>query len=207
MEVFMIRKISATVFAVALLVVATPAISASAATKVSNGVACTKAGATTKVGNFKYQCAKNPMVTNSKLTWLSVECLAAARDFVRVSKAAASINTDATAQIASIDQSIKAAQDLIAENQAKLETATARSKAAVALLAGATTDSAKRQFQAAVNSWNAAMRAYQSAIDRSNASIRKLTADKNNLVNQPKMVASNISSARSNANLICQRGL
>jgi len=203
----MIRKISAAVFAATLLVVAAPAISASAATKVSNGVACKKAGATTKVGNFKYQCAKNPMVTNSKLTWLSVECLTAARDFVRVCRAAATINTDVTAQVATIDQSIKAAQDLIAENQGKLETATARSKAASTLLAAATTEGSKQQLQAAVNSWNAAMRAYQSAIDRSNASIRKLTADKTNLINQPKMVASNIAGARSNANLICQRGL
>lgn len=203
----MIRKISATVFAAALLVVAAPAISASAATKVSNGVPCTKSGATTKVGSFKYQCAKNPMVKNSKLTWLSTECLTAARDYVAVTKSAASVSTDATAQIASIDEDIKAAQALIAENQGKLETATARSKAAVALLAAATTDNAKKQLQAAVNSWNAAMKAYQAAIDRSNASIRKLTTDKTNLTNQPKVIASNIADAKANANIICQKGL
>jgi len=207
MEVHMIRKISASVFAAALLVVAAPAISASAATKVSNGVPCTRSGAVTKVGSFKYQCAKNPMVKNAKLTWLSVECLTAARDYVRVSKTAATVTTDASAQIASIDEDIKAAQALIAENQAKLDTATARSKTAATLLAAATTENDKKQLQAAVNSWNAAMRAYQAAIDRSNASIRKLTADKNNLVNQPKVIASNIADAKANANIICTKGL
>lgn len=207
MEVRMFRKISATVFAAALLVVAAPAISASAATKVSNGVPCTRSGATTKVGTFKYQCAKNPMVRNAKLTWLSVECLSAARDYVKVTRAAATVSKDATAQIASIDEDIKAAQALIAENQAKLDTATARSKTAAGLLAAATTDNDKKQLQAAVNSWNAAMRAYQAAIDRSNASIRKLTTDKTNLINQPKVIASNIADAKANANIICQRGL
>lgn len=203
----MFRKISATVFAAALLVVAAPAISATAATKVSNGVACKKAGATTKVGSFKYQCAKNPMVKNAKLTWLSVECLAAANNYIKVTKAAANVGTDATAQITEIDANIAAAQDLIAKNQVKLDNATARAKKAVDLLAAATTDSAKRQLQAAVNSWNAAVRAYQAAIDRSNASIRKLTTDKTNLLNQPKLIANNLSDAKAQANIICQKGL
>ena len=136
-----------------------------------------------------------------------LKALTAARDYVKVSKAAATVSTDATAQIASIDEDIKAAQALIAENQSKLDTATARAKTAAGLLASATTDSVKKQLQAAVNSWNAAMKAYQAAIDRSNASIRKLTTDKTNLINQPKVIANNIADAKANANIICTKGL
>ena len=52
-------------------------VSPAAAAKISNGVACSKAGATTTVSGFRYRCAKNTMVKNSKLTWLSTECLTA----------------------------------------------------------------------------------------------------------------------------------
>ena len=52
----MLRKTS--VVLAALLVATTAAIApaANAATKVSNGVACTKKNATTKVGTDKYTC-------------------------------------------------------------------------------------------------------------------------------------------------------
>lgn len=202
----MARKISATLFAASLLVLAAPAISAHAAT-ISNGVACSKSGAVTKVGSFKYQCAKNPMVKNSKLTWLSTDCLKAANDYVTSSKAAANVQTEVNTQIASIDVDIKAAQDDIVEIQAKLATATSRAKIATDKMNAAATDADKKLYQTAVNSWNAAIRSYQAAIDRDNQSIRKLTNDRTNLANKPKDVANNIASAKANAQLICQKGL
>jgi len=44
---------------------------------VKNGVACTKAGATNKVGTKTYKCAKNPYVTPTKRTWTLTGCLSA----------------------------------------------------------------------------------------------------------------------------------
>ena len=52
------------------------AISAPAqAVTIKNGVACTKANATTKVGAKVYKCAKNPYVTPTKRTWTLKGCL------------------------------------------------------------------------------------------------------------------------------------
>ena len=45
------------------------------AVTVKNGVACSKANATTKVGIKVYRCAKNPYVTPSKRTWTLKGCL------------------------------------------------------------------------------------------------------------------------------------
>ena len=80
----MFRKIAS--ISVALVVaggvmVAAPA---DAAVKISNGVACTKSGATTKTSGGTYRCAKNPLVTNSKLTWLSIDCITAATEVMTI---------------------------------------------------------------------------------------------------------------------------
>ena len=76
----MFRKTS--VALAALLVATTAAISpaAHAATKISNGVACTKKNATTKVGTDKYTCTTNPTATGAaakKLVWVSSDCITA----------------------------------------------------------------------------------------------------------------------------------
>jgi len=78
MEERMLRKTS--VVLAALLVATTAAIApaANAATKVSNGVACTKKNATTKVGTDKYTCTTNPIATGSaakKLVWVWSGCI------------------------------------------------------------------------------------------------------------------------------------
>ena len=68
-----------TVMAIALgAVLATGLIAAPAnAATIKNGVACTKANATTKVGTKTYKCAKNPYVTPTKRTWTLTGCLTA----------------------------------------------------------------------------------------------------------------------------------
>mgnify|MGYP000735796561 CR=1 FL=1 len=71
----MFRKAIVAAGATALVLASITAVPATAATKVSNGVACSKAGATTKVSGSSYRCAKNPLVKNSKLTWLSLDCV------------------------------------------------------------------------------------------------------------------------------------
>ena len=82
----MFRKIAS--FSVALIVaggvlVAAPA---QAATKVTNGVACTKSGATTKTSAGSYKCAKNPLVSSTKLTWLKIDCINTANAAVKAQK-------------------------------------------------------------------------------------------------------------------------
>ena len=56
-----------------LCIVSIPANSAT----IKNGVLCTKANATSKVGGKTYKCAKNPYVTPTKRTWTLTGCLTA----------------------------------------------------------------------------------------------------------------------------------
>lgn len=81
----MFRKTS--VALAALLVATTAAISpaAHAATKISNGVACTKKNATTKVGTDKYTCTTNPIATGAaakKLVWVWSGCIASNKAYL-----------------------------------------------------------------------------------------------------------------------------
>ena len=70
----MIRKISVAVAVVALT--ATAVIGpANAASKISQGVACSVKGKVTKVGTDKYVCTTNPASTSKKLVWVWQGCL------------------------------------------------------------------------------------------------------------------------------------
>jgi hypothetical protein len=79
MEVFMFRKVSVALLASLVVLTGVTAPAASAAKKISNGVACPKAKSVKTVNGYKYRCAKNPLVKNAKLTWLSFECLTATK--------------------------------------------------------------------------------------------------------------------------------
>ena len=80
----MFRKTS--VALAALLVASTAAIApAQAAAKISNGVACTKKNATTKVGTDKYTCTTNPISTGTaanKLVWVWSGCIDANKAYL-----------------------------------------------------------------------------------------------------------------------------
>jgi hypothetical protein len=86
---YMFRKIAS--FSVALVVAGgvMVALPAEAATKISNGVACSKSGQTTKTSLGTYRCAKNPLVSSTKLTWLSIDCINSANAAVKAQKDAA----------------------------------------------------------------------------------------------------------------------
>ena len=57
----------------------------SSAATIKNGVNCTKANATVKVGKKTYRCAKNPYVKPERRTWTLTTCLTAQR-FLREAK-------------------------------------------------------------------------------------------------------------------------
>ena len=204
----MLRKIAS--LSVALIVAGgvMVAVPVHAAAKVSNGVACTKSGSTTKVSGVTYKCAKNPLVTtSSKLTWLTVDCLTTANAAVKAQKAAAATSAQFKAQIPVIDLGITTEIANRAEVQVKLDAATLRLTGAEAKLAAAKTDADKRVLTTAVNSWKSATRAYASKIRGIDQLIKKLEASKLLAVNKPNELASNVNSARENAKLICTKGL
>jgi hypothetical protein len=203
----MFRKIAS--LSVALIVAGgvMVAVPAQAATKVSNGVACTKSGSTTKVGKVTYKCAKNPLMSSTKLTWLTVDCLTTANAAVKAQRTAATTAAKFKAQIPVIELGITTEIANRAEVQVKLDAATLRLTGAQAKLAAAKTDADKRLLTTAVGSWTSATRAYGSKIRSIDQLIKRLEAAKLVAINKPAELASNVNSARENAKLICYKGL
>jgi hypothetical protein len=202
----MFRKIAS--LSVALIVAGgvMVAVPAQAAAKISNGVACTKSGSTTKTSGGTYKCAKNPLVTNSKLTWLSLDCVTAATDAVKAEKSAITTAANFKAQLPVIELGITTETANKAEIQVKLDAATLRLTGAQAKLAAAKTDADKRLLTTAVSSWTSATRAYASKIRNIDLTIKKLEAAKLAGTNKPAELASNVTNARDSAKLICTKG-
>jgi hypothetical protein len=202
----MFRKIAS--LSVALIVAGgvMVAIPAEAAPKISNGVACTKSGATTKTSGGTYKCAKNPLVSSTKLTWLSLDCITAANDAIKAQKSAVTTAANFKAQLPVIELGITTETANRLEIQTKLDAATLRLTAAQAKLAAAKTDADKRLLTTAVSSWTSATRAYASKIRNIDLTIKKLEAAKLAGTNKPAELASNVANARDSAKLICTKG-
>jgi hypothetical protein len=202
----MLRKIAS--LSVALIVAGgvMVAVPADAAVKISNGVACKKSGATTKTSLGTYRCAKNPLVSSTKLTWLSIDCLTAANDAVKAQKSAVTTAENFKAQLPVIELGITTETANRAELQKKLDDATLRQTAAQAKLAAAKTDADKRLLTTAVASWTSATRAYASKIRNIDLTIKKLEAAKLAGINKPAELAANVADARESAKLICTKG-
>jgi hypothetical protein len=202
----MIRKIAS--LSVALIVaggvmVAVPAQAA----PVTNGVACTKSGSTTKVGKVTYKCAKNPLMSSTKLTWLTLDCLATANAAVKAQRDSGPTIAKFKAQIPVIELGITTEIANRAEIQAKLDAANLRLTGAQAKLAAATTDADKKLLTAAVASWTSATRAYGSKIRSIDLLVKRLEASKLIAVSKPGELAANVTRSRDNAKIICTKGL
>jgi hypothetical protein len=202
----MFRKIAS--FSVALVVAGGVmiAVPADAAVKISNGVACKKSGQTTRTSNGTYRCARNPLVSSTKLTWLSLDCITAANDAVKAQRSAVETAANFRAQIPVIDLGITTETANKAEIQVKLDEANKRLVAAQGKLAAATTEADKRVLTTAIGSWTSATRAYTSKIRNIDLTIRKLTSAKLAATNKPAELAANVANARESAKLICTKG-
>ena len=203
----MFRKIAS--LSVALIVAGgvMVAVPAQAATKVSNGVACTKSGSTTKVGKVTYKCAKNPLMSSTNLTWLTLDCLTTANAAVKAQKASGPTIAKFKEQIPIIELGITNEIANRAEIQAKLDAANLRLTGAQAKLAAATTDADKKLLTAAVASWTSATRAYGSKIRSIDLLVKRLEASKLIAVSKPGELAANVTRSRDNAKIICTKGL
>lgn len=196
-------SISVALFVVAGVMTAVPA---SAAT-ISNGVKCTKLNQTTTVSGRKYKCAKNPMITNAKLTWLSNDCLISANNFVKAKNESTAISAKYAEQIPVIDLGIANETTNKAEIQLKLDESNLRLEAAKVKLAAAKGDAEKKIFATAISSWTSAVRAYTSKMNSIISSIRNLESAKTVAMSQPTRLATGIASSKETAQLICTKGL
>jgi len=206
----MFRKAIVVAGATALVLASITAVPASAATKVSNGVACAKSGATTKVSGSSYKCAKNPLVKNSKLTWLSVDCLNTATTYTKAVANLPKIKAATDATIAKLDADIAAqaveiekANKLIPEYQAKIATI----NTALTALRADTANLAKNKatidkYAAAVKSYEAAIKAYGTVGKQGDRSERA----KEQALSQYESSKTDIETTLGMAKLICSKG-
>jgi hypothetical protein len=202
----MLRKIASISVALVVTGGVMVAVPADAAVKISNGVACTKSGSTTKTSTGTYRCAKNPLVTNSKLTWLSLDCITAANDAAKADKDSVATLAEFKDQLPVIELGITTETANKAEIQKKLDDANLRLTGAQAKLAAAKTDADKKILTTAVSSWTSATRAYASKIRNIDITIKKLEAAKPIATNKPAELARNIADSKASAKLICTKG-
>ena len=206
----MFRKAIVVAGATALVLASMTALPASAATKVSNGVACKKAGQTTKVSGSSYRCAKNPLVKNSKLTWLSLDCLNTANTYNKAVANLPKIKAATDETIAKLDadmakQAIETekANKLIPEYQAKIATINTALVALRADTANLTKNKATiDKYAAAVRSYEAAIKAYSTVGKQSDRSERA----KEQAISQFESSKTDIETTLGMAKLICSKG-
>ncbi len=206
----MFRKAIVVAGAAALVLASMTAVPASAATKVSNGVACKKSGQTTKVSGSSYRCAKNPLVKNSKLTWLSLDCLNTANTYRKAVANLPKIKAATDETVAKLDadmakQAIETekANKLIPEYQAKIATINTALTALRADTANLTKNKATiDKYASAVRSYEAAIKAYSTVGKQSDRSERA----KAQAIDQYENSKVDIETTLGMAKLICSKG-
>jgi len=201
----MFRKVALTAAAALLVSTAITAVPAQAATKISNGVACSKSGATTKVNGYSYKCAKNGLVKNSKLTWLSVECLTAITQYNAALKARVDLaNVDA--QVAELNTQLIAANDALSKTTASLDAAKLQINKSRTTMNMTTDATLKNQLSDAVTKLANAILILTTSRSKLAAQVRDLETKKALLTTAPAKLASNITDAKASATLLCAKG-
>lgn len=201
----MFRKVSISLVAVTLLASSISAVPASAAAKISNGVACTKVNATTTVSGYKYKCAKNPLVTNSKLTWLSAECLTAVGQYQAAVKAQADL-ANVSEQTAALDTEYATASAALASTSAALEKARAQVTQFQATMNASTNAADKQKLATAISKLANAVLVLSGSKTKLAAQVNDLQAKKALLMSAPGQLKTNADDAKASANLLCAKG-
>lgn len=206
----MFRKVAYLSIAAVMVAGSLTAIPANAATKVSNGVACKKSGATTKSGGTTYRCARNPLVKNAKLTWLSSDCVVSAASYNRSKALLPTAKAKTDAALVDVDLEITqwksdAAQAVIdiADYEGKIVIL----KDALAKLKADTANAATNRTK--ISQYETAVRNYETAIRAKGIFARNLTraeANKKLVEGTYKNVVAEVGTAKSMADLICARG-
>ena len=207
----MFRKVLVVLGTAALVAATTTAVPASAATKISNGVACKKAGATTKVGLNTYKCAKNAFVKNAKLTWLSLDCVNTTSTYLKgnanlpkiklaTDSTVAKLDTEIVKQVAQVEK----AKQVIPEYQAKIDTITAQ----LVILKADTANLIKNKktidsYTSAVRNYELAIRAYTTVGKQNDRSKKARELALTQYTNSQADVKANLDLAK----LVCTKGL
>ena len=201
----MFRKVSISLVAAVLIAGGVSAVPASAAAKISNGVACTKVNATTTVSGYKYKCAKNPLVKNSKLTWLAAECLTAVTQYQAAIKAQADL-ANVSDQTAALDTEYATASAALASTTAALEKARAQVTQFQATMNASTVPADKQKLAGAISKLANAVLVLSGSKTKLATQVKDLEAKKALLLSAPGQLKTNADDAKASAALLCAKG-
>lgn len=203
-RITMSRKLAATLLSTVVIAGGLFAAPASAA-KISNGTACSKVNATVSVSGYKYRCAKNALVKNSKLTWLSVECVTAISQFQAAVKAQKNVG-DISAQTAELDAELEKAVAALASVTTAYENARAQVTKSQASLNASTNASEKLALSGALSKLANAVLVLSGSKSKLSAQVKDLESKKALLLSAPAAFKDSVTDARSSAGLLCQKG-
>ena len=201
----MFRKVTLSLLAAVLVAGTVTAVPASAATKISNGVACSKVNATTKVAGYSYKCAKNTMVKNSKLTWLSVECLAAIKSYDAAVKAKTDL-ANVGEQTAALDAELATATAALTKTTAALDAAKAQITKSRATLNVTTNPTEKLALSNAISKLANAILILTTSRSKLDSQVKDLISKKALLASAPEQINANVTDSQASANLLCAKG-
>jgi hypothetical protein len=200
----MSRKIATALLSTALIAGAFSADPASAA-KISNGTACSKLNATTTVSGFKYRCAKNTLVKNSKLTWLSAECVTALQQYSGAVKTRASVG-NVSEQLAELDADYQKAVAALANVTTAYDSARAQVTKSQASMNASTIPSEKQALAAALSKLANAVLVLSGSKSKLSAQVKDLEAKKALLSSAPATFKASVDDAKASASLLCKKG-
>jgi hypothetical protein len=180
-------------------------VAPAAAAKISNGTACSKSGATTTVSGFKYRCAKNTMVKNSKLTWLSTDCLSAITQYNSAVKARKSV-ANSSEQVAELNIEYEKAVTALASVTTAYDNARAQVTKSQAAMNAATVASEKQALAAALSKLANAVLVLSGSKSKLSTQVKDLEAKRELIASAPETFKESVADAKSSASLLCKKG-
>jgi len=200
----MSRKIAIALLSAVVIVGGLNVAPASAA-KISNGTACSKLNATTTVSGFKYRCAKNTLVQNSKLTWLSTECITALTQYRSAISTQKSVG-NVSEQLAELNVEYEKAVTALANVTTAYDEARAQVTKSQAAMNAATVAAEKKSLATALSKLANAVLILSGSKSKLTAQVRDLESKKALLSSAPATFKSSVDDAKASAGLLCRKG-
>ena len=145
------------------------------------------------------------MVKNSKLTWLSVECLSAIKSYDAAIKAKNDLANVAT-QTAELDKQLVTATDALAKTTAALDNAKAQITKSRTTLNLTTNAAEKLALSNAVSKLANAILILTTSRSKLDSQVKDLMSKKALLASAPEQLAANVTDSKASANLLCAKG-
>ena len=200
----MVRKLAIAVLSTALISGGLN-VAPAAAAKISNGVACSKLGATTTVSGYKYQCAKNTLVKNSKLTWLSTDCLSAIKQYNAALKAR-STTSNTSNKLEVLQVQYEKAVATLATTTADLDRFRALLTKSREEMNSSTSTANKTALTTAVSKLATAVLALSAAKTKLSNEVADLEEQRDLIASAPEVIAQNIAESKNFAQILCKKG-